>query len=109
MNQFAALIIVLSFPLPSLANDKLSYADGKSFGGNIIQGPESLNTDDVPFYKGQNVPERDYRDNFHKMGDAATGMIHDPENKTGSAVINSQRECLEHDFRFTEDDPLKAI
>ncbi|MDA0344656.1 MAG: conjugal transfer protein TraN [Proteobacteria bacterium] len=106
MNRFIALVIVLSAPFVSLANDKLSYADGKGLGESLIQGPDALKTVDVPEYKGADVPETDYQENFHKMGDAATEMTHDPENKTGAAVINSQKERLEHDFRITEDDPL---
>lgn len=106
MNQFIAFILILSFPFISFANDKLSYADGKGLGQSLTQGPESLKTADVPFYKGATVPETHYQENFHKMGDAATDMTHDPENETGAAVINSQRERLEHEFRITEDDPL---
>ncbi|NCP62693.1 MAG: conjugal transfer protein TraN [Alphaproteobacteria bacterium] len=106
MNRFMALVAVLSVPFVSLANDELSYADGKGLGESLIQGPNALKTEDVPEYQGADVPETDYQENFHKMGDAATEMTHDPENQTGAAVINSQKERLEHDFRITEDDPL---
>ncbi|HBN23073.1 MAG TPA: hypothetical protein DD412_07535 [Holosporales bacterium] len=106
MNRFIALLIILSVPCHSLANDKLSYVDGKSLGESLIQGPNALKTEDVPDYQGENVPETDYQENFHKMGDAATEMTHDPENKTGAAVINSQRERLEHGFRITAEDAL---
>ncbi len=92
MNHIA-LVIVLFVPFVSLASDKLSYADGKSLGESLIQGPNALKTEDVPEYQGVDVPETDYQENFHKMG-------------TGAAVINSQRGRLEHDFRITEDDPL---
>ena len=106
MNRLIALITALFIPCVSLANDKFSYTDGKGLGESLIQGPNALKTKDVPDYQGSTVPETDYQENFHKMGDAATEMTHDPENKTGAAVINSQKERLEHDFRITENDPL---
>ncbi|NRA89971.1 MAG: hypothetical protein HRU43_02425, partial [Simkaniaceae bacterium] len=106
MNQFIGFITAISFPLVSFANDKLSYADGKGLGNSLIQGPSSANPHNTPFYQGSTIPETHYQENFHKMGDAATEMTHDPENETGAAVINSQRERLEQGFRITEDDPL---
>ncbi len=104
----SSLFFVLSFLLPyiTLANDQKAYEEGKSFSEGVIQGPEDLKTSDVPSYQGESVPETDYLDNFHLMGDDATEMTHDPENDEGSAVINSQNERLEQGFKFTADDNL---
>lgn len=98
-----ALVVWMLLPVLGLANK--DYEDGKKLASELtLPKASEVSTKDVPAYAGEQVPEKDYLENPHRMNEKAASLTQTNGSEAGKVIQGAEKTKREfHEVIYDRD------